>query len=202
MRSVSRLSIFGAQILCLSIFGAQILCYFWLLTEGKQGTIWIRIVHHSSVCSMVTFLATAMMSCISATVYYNSLQTNARHNLMPSQLGVRCGVRRRQSTGSMQWQCLSEWISLFQKTVCSAALPCTLTNPQIFASSAQKQVSTSIIVATYCTSCAKASHKPVVPWEIHALYVLGRDQKGHQAIAGGDGNRQQLLKWLCCMFLF
>ena len=79
---------------------------------------------NSSVCSMVTCLATTMMSCISATVYYNSLQTNVRQILMPSKaLGVRCGVTRRQSTGSMQWQCWSAWVSLFQKTVCSAALP-------------------------------------------------------------------------------
>jgi hypothetical protein len=156
---------------------------------------------NSSVCSMVTCLATTMMSCISATVYYNSLQTNVRQILMPSKaLGVRCGVTRRQSTGSMQWQCWSAWVSLFQKTVCSAALPCMLTNPQTFASSAEKQVSTSTIVAMYCTSCAKASQKPVGLRERHALYVQGRDQKGHRALAnGGDGNRQQLLKWLCCM---
>ena len=195
------LSISSAQTLCLSIFEAQILCCFWLLTEDKQGTIWVKIVYHTSVCSMVTFLATATMSGISSTVYYNSSQTNARQILLPSKVGVRCGVTRRQSTGSMQWHCSSAWVSLFQKTVCSATLPCTLTNPPTFASSAQKEVSTSTIVPTYYISCAKASQKPVAPWEILALYVLGRDQKGHQAVAGGDGNRQQLLKWLCCMFL-
>ncbi len=151
---------------------------------------------------MLTFLATAMMSCITATVYYKPLQTRVRHNLEPSKLGVRCGMRRRQSIGSMQWQCWSAWVSLFQKTVCSAALPCTLTSPQIFASSAQKEVSTSMSVATYCTSCAKPSQKPVVPRDRHALYVLCRSQRSHRATAGGDGNRQHLLKWLCCMSFF
>ena len=29
--------------LCLSILGAQVLCYFWLLTAGNQGTMWLKI---------------------------------------------------------------------------------------------------------------------------------------------------------------
>ena len=142
---------------------------------------------------MLTFLATAMMSCITATVYYKPLQTRVRHNLEPSELGVRCGITRRQSTGSMH--CWSACVSLFQKTVCSALHADKPTNLRKLSAKGGVHLNEcGHILHIMCQAKSEASGATGLTCPICAV-------QEHRT-AGGDGNRQHLLKWLCCMSFF